>query len=306
MKKLSYLLGLFAITGLMFTSCTKDETEDPQDLSPAITFQTGADFTSSDVTINQGDSITVGVICTSNATSGKKLESFKIYMIINNVTQPNIVEILDINATTFSQAYNITFPDVLDGKLYAEITDKDGKMKNVNFNVTVEESAGPIYTYTTIMMGGQSNVGVGSFYSTGEDLVYLANSAVNNQEKIDFVFFYGTTNQYSIGAPNDDQVAIAHSGTGVPDWTIKNATKFSTDALANLNWTDVTDDGLIISNASNLTVSLANELLNGQIYAFETASTSSNAGKMGLFKVIQTTGTSGADRLIEIEVKIQQ
>ena len=306
MKKLSYLLGIIAISGLIFTSCTKDDDTEPQDLNPTITFQTGADFTSSDATITQGDSLTVGVICTSNATSGKKLESFRIYMIINNVTQPDIVEILDIDATTFSQAYSITFPDVLAGKLYAEITDKDGKKNSVNFNVTVEESAGPIHTYTAILMGGQSNVGTGSFYSTGEDMVYLANEAVNNQEKIDFVFFYGTTNQYSIGAPDDDQVAIAHDATGVPTWTIKNATKFSSDAIANLNWADVTDDGLIISNASNVTVSLANELVNGQIYAFETASTSSNAGKMGLFKVIETSGTSGADRLIEIEVKIQQ
>ena len=144
MKKLSYLLGLLLIAGMVFTSCNKDEDEEPQDLTPAITFQSGGDFTSSDVTIDQGDTINVGVICTSNGISGKKLESFKIYMIVNDVTQPNIVDSTDIDAAAFTAGYSISFPDVLDGKLYAEITDKDGQKKSVFFNVTVEEATTPL------------------------------------------------------------------------------------------------------------------------------------------------------------------
>ena len=50
MKKLSYLLGLLLMAGLVFTSCSKDDDEEPQDLTPAITFQTGGDFINSDVT----------------------------------------------------------------------------------------------------------------------------------------------------------------------------------------------------------------------------------------------------------------
>jgi len=293
------------MAGLVFTSCSKDEDEEPQDLTPAITFQTGGDFISSAVTIDQGDAIKVGVICTSNGISGKKLESFKIYMIINNATQPNIVDSTDIGATTFSAAYEITFPDVLDGILYAEITDKDGEKKSVSFNLTVEESAGPIFTYTTILMGGQLNVNTGSFYCTGEDAVYLVDDATLNQDKIDFVFFYGDTNEYSIGAPNDDQVAIAHAAS-VANWTLKNATLFSGAEIAGLTWDDISDDGPIIENATGLTGSLSNHLATGQVFAFETATTSTNPSKKGLFKVIQTSGTSGADREITIEVKIQE
>ena len=44
----------------------------------------------------------------------------------------------------------------------------------------------------------------------------------------------------------------------------------------------------------------------GQIVAFETAATSANAGKKGFFKVMEITGTSGLDRTITIEVKIQK
>jgi len=132
------------MAGLVFTSCSKDEDEEPQDLTPAITFQTGGDFITSDVTIDQGDAIKIGVVCTSNGISGKKLESFRIYMIINDATQPNIVDSTDIDATTFTTAYEITFPDVLSGKLYAEITDKDGQKKSVSFTVTVEEATTPL------------------------------------------------------------------------------------------------------------------------------------------------------------------
>ncbi len=306
MKKLSYLLGLFVVAGLIFSSCAKDDDEEPQDVTPVISFQTGGDYISADVTIVQGDSILVGAICTSNATSGKKLESFKIYMIVNNVTSDPIVQVDNIDESAYTASYYITFPDVLDGKLYAEVTDVDGETSNVSFNITVDASAGPIFTYTTILMGGQANPNTGSFYCTGEDVVYLLADAVNNQDKIDFVFFYGNTNQYSIGAPNDDQVAIAHDANGINDWTTKNATLFSSDAIANLTWEDVVDDGLVISNQTDVTVSLANELADGQIYAFETAATSTNPAKKGLFKVIAVSGTSGADRQIEIEVKIQE
>ena len=308
MKKLSYLLGLFLVAGFMFSSCSDDEDTTPQDLTPTITFKTGGDFTSANVIISQGDSILVGVMCSYNSTSKKNLERFKLYMIVNDTPQTPIIDSLDINNSTFDIQGWITYPAVLNGKLFAEITDKDGQKNSQSFDVTVEASAGPIHTYTAILMGGQTNPDAGSFYSTGEDQVYevtdLTNN-VNNQKKIDLVFFYGTTNQYSLGAPDDDQVFIAHELNGIGDWTNQNSTVFSANAITGLTWADVTDDGLILSNASNLTESLTNSLANDQIYAFETASTSTNPGKKGLFKVIETMGTSGVDRAIKIEVKIK-
>ncbi|RLD56899.1 MAG: hypothetical protein DRJ05_10575 [Bacteroidetes bacterium] len=138
MKKLSYLLGLFLVAGMIFSSCSKDEDEVIQDLTPIITYVTGAGFTSADITITQGDSILVGVLCTSNAISSEKLESFRTYMIVDNNPQSNIIDSADINSTTFGANYYITFPDVVTGNLFAEITDKDGEKSNVSFKVTVE------------------------------------------------------------------------------------------------------------------------------------------------------------------------
>lgn len=291
--------------GMVFTSCEKDEDPEPQELKPTITFNTGSGLTSSDVTISAGESITIGVVASENVNSGANLQRVRIYVIENNVALPDIVD-TTFNETSFSSNYTITFPDPLDGKLYAEVTDKDGEKNNVSFNITVNETAGPIHTYTAILMGGQANVNIGSFYSTGENLVYLVNEAQNNQEEIDLVFFYGTTNQNTIGAPDDSQVAIAHEDNGIQNWTTKNSTRFSENPISGVTFDDITNDSEIVSNATNLSASLANLLTVGEIYAFETASTSTNPGKKGLFHVTNISGTSGADRSITIEVKIQQ
>jgi hypothetical protein len=307
MKKLSYLLGVLLVAGMLFTSCSKDDDDDVAG-PPTISFKTGAGFTFSDVTINEGETITVGIIATANAVSKKNLDRIVIYAIINNVPQSPIVD-TTINVASFNADYNITFPDAFTGKLFAEVTDKDNRKSNVSFDITVDVAAGPIYTYTAILMGGQTNPNAGSFYSTGEDQVYMVGQLTNtptNQKKIDLVFFYGATNLYTLGAPNNDQVAIAHAANGIETWTEKNATLFGETAVTGLNWADVTDDGLILNHAGNLTKGLANSLTNNQIYAFETAGTSTNPGKKGLFRVVETMGTSGADRAIRIEVKIQQ
>ena len=116
MKKLSYLLGLLIVGSLIFSACNKDEDEEPQDLTPTIAFAGGG----TDTTIVAGDSIIVSVACTSNPISGKKLASYKIYMIADNVTGDPIVEITDIDNNAYAVAYYIIFEEALTGKLYAK------------------------------------------------------------------------------------------------------------------------------------------------------------------------------------------
>ena len=143
MKKLSFLLALIATAGILFTSCSKDESTTPENLQPTITFKTGSGLTSSDVTLNQGESITIGILATANSNSGAKLNRVKVYMIVENNTLPSTID-TTFNESSFDANYTITFTDVLTGKLYAEVTDKDGQMNKVSFNVTVNAATTPL------------------------------------------------------------------------------------------------------------------------------------------------------------------
>ncbi len=165
MKKLSYLLGLFLVAGAMFTSCSDEGTDEPKELKPVISFKTGGTFISSDVTINEGESIDVGVICTTNSNSNAKLNNVKIYTIVNNVAQAAIID-STINTSAFDANYSITFIDAFTGKLYAEVTDKDGQKNNVSFNITVEVATTPLDAeadFTWQRVGGAAATGLDMF-----------------------------------------------------------------------------------------------------------------------------------------------
>ncbi len=162
---------------------------------------------------------------------------------------------------------------------------------------------GQVNFYTAKLLGGQNNVTAGSFYSASEDSVYTSANAATNQAKIDVVYFYGTTNAASLGAPSDATVLEAHTGsTSLPDWTVKNATKFFKTSISALDFLMSANDSLILTVSDSLsTTTLANKLEVGQIVAFKTVT-----NKMGLIHVQNIGGSTGLDRDITINVKIQK
>ncbi len=164
---------------------------------------------------------------------------------------------------------------------------------------------GSINYYSAELLGGQNNATVGSFYSTSlgtviNDATASASSTV--QSTIDFVYFYGTTNGASIGAPSDATVATAHTGsTSLPSWTVKNSTKFYITAITPAVFDAAMNDSLIRTvDSTQVTTSLAAALTVGKVVAFKTV-----AGKKGLFHVSAIGGTTGTDRNITLDVMVQ-
>ncbi len=142
MKKLSYLLGLFLVAGMLFSSCSKDEDEEPVDLTPTINFKGGTDYVSSDITIFVGDTIKIGVIAQSNATSGKKLTNFKIVLTSNDIPETKVDSTIDISTFDADFLYSSVFPG--ETRLSAKITDKDGLSKEIAFVITAEANTTPL------------------------------------------------------------------------------------------------------------------------------------------------------------------
>jgi hypothetical protein len=311
MRKIQLLAGLLLLSGTMFiSSCKKDSTT--TDLSPSMNFVGGNNFISSDQTVDAGTVFSVGVNATANSTSGTKLTKFKIVRTFNNVPQTAFDTTFNSSISNYNENFTAVAAPVAGSERWTfTITDKDGETKELAFVITTVATAGPIDTYTAVLLGGQQNPNLGSFYATTNTVFNEAN-ANQNQNKIDMVFYYGTSNHASIVAPASTQLSLINEFKYILDqtdanhWTVTNETKFKDVTSAVSDWALVTNDALITANAANLTALNVNLLTVNNIIAFETAATSANPGKKGLFKVLALGGTTGADRSITIEVKIQQ
>ncbi len=295
MKKLSYLLGLMLITGMIFTSCSKDEDEP---LPPSLQFKGGTGYTSQDVTINENNTIKVGIIGLSNTTSGKNLTRFTLTLTTNNV--PDVLVDSSINIATFDADYVITFPNEGEYRLAAKIYDKDGQTAEAAFNVTVNPVAG-IIDYTDKILGSY-NSNTGSSFASADGTVYTLADAKANSEKIDWLYFYGATNHATIAAPDDDVAATVFTGAdGLDSWATKNNTRFAQSLLTGDQFDQITTKSQLITAAqgANPTESRLSDLNVGDVLAFLTA-----GGNYGLIRVDDIV--EGADGTINISVKIPE
>lgn len=165
---------------------------------------------------------------------------------------------------------------------------------------------GQIKIHTSKKLGGQENNAFGSFFATDTGLVYGSvdlSASVALQSKIDFVYFYGSTNGASIGAPSDATVAVAHTGnTSLPNWSVKNTTLFSSNVYTVAKYDSIINDSALIKiDSASFSSTLVPTLSADRVVAFKTAN-----GKIGMFKVISTEGDFGGNRAITINVKVQK
>ncbi|MFC2087919.1 hypothetical protein ACFLSA_07155, partial [Bacteroidota bacterium] len=251
----------------------------------------------------QGDSTTFTIGASSNAD----LQSLTVKAIGAGTTSTLVDESYEkgthsISGLTLSLTVS---KDIAAGaliKLTFEITDENLTTTETRI-IKVLAGEGEIITYSTVILGGQTNATYGSSFASINGNVYKWADAMANSDKIDFVYFYGSTNGATIASPKDDQAAVAFGSLEFTDWDTQNDTKFA--KVSGVNWSEVTGDGIIVEKAVNLNDTRANQLTVDQIVAFETASTSAHPSKKGLFKVTSISGTTGADRQITIEVKVQ-
>jgi len=297
-KRLSIVFGLLAAGMLMFTSCSDDSTE-PGDINPSMTFVGGTGYTSGDVTFTTGTEFTVGINAFSSTESNAKLTNFKVTRVFGN--KPEVVLDSTFNKDQFSidMIFNANAEVGTENFIFL-ITDKDGKTKQLNFVVTTQSAAGPINTFSMKIMGAQQST-TGSSFASIDGSVYSLADAKTNAIKVDWLYFYGATNHATLAAPDDaDAATIFNNATnGLQEWAVLNPTRFKkvTDAI---DWDNINNDAVIVAQtATGVTLTKANELAASDVLAFVTAT-----GKKGLIKVNSISGT--ATGTITISVKVQQ
>jgi hypothetical protein len=202
MKKLSYLLGLLLVAGMIFTSCNDDEDE-PIDETPTMNFKggeftPGVDYVDGDVTLPVNTTFVVGITAKSN--SGKDLIDLEATSKFEN-ENPVIYDSAFSNRTFDA---NLVFPtnaNAGEEVWIFTVEDKAGNKKQLSFIVTTEVVGDSVKVNLDITMGSYNDQDYGSFYATSNDMVYFKADAANNQDIIDFAFFKGNTTQNTIGAP---------------------------------------------------------------------------------------------------------
>ena len=127
----------------------------------------------------------------------------------------------------------------------------------------------------------------------------------------DFVFWYGGTSLYAIGATTDVTAVTAFNAVSLnlENWVSgnRNDTKFKElpgTSISDFN--DVKTTAALSALAGEVGFSSTNVvgLEADDIFAIQLDS--DRGSKYGLIKVISTTGTGPADRAITIEVKIEK
>ncbi len=273
MKKLTIIAIALVAIATSFISCKKDSTT-----SPVITFANIADSATSLTVTGSSYGLTFTV------TSDAGLSKVVISETRGGTTSTTQTITSFDNNNSYTQLYNVTNIST-SVTVIISATDKNDLNTSRQLVITKQgNAAGPINTYTAVLLGSNNNTSAGSYLATSTGTVYHAADKQTQSSVIDIIYGTTTDNVDEFFSPD-----LAISGI-----TGGNATTFATSSI---NFDNVTDDALLQSiTASNKELSGFSV---GSVIQFVT-----QAGKKGIFKV--TAYTSGDSGSVTINVKVQQ
>ena len=311
MKKLfKNLMMLTAVGAIAFLySCSEDEEPVPVD-APTVT--ASSDATTYDV----GGTATVSLNYT--AAGGLGGIQYTVAVGSNAAGSPVNLDISnDAGSTEGQGTFSVAITEEMGGNAVTiEITVADQSTPTeqtatatVTFNVN-EPSPNTGGT-VDVILGGQLNATTGSFYDVIGDAVYgYVDTRDAQSANVDFCFFYGNTNMYTIAALDDDDAGIAFGaavGEGALSGEIiatRNPTRFKAlEATATDFDNVVTEADLDALYGSDIAADATkvNGLSEGDVFGFQLSSDRSSV--VGLIKVTAVGGTQGSDRSITFDVK---
>lgn len=289
MKKILFLSGMILFTGLMFTSCTKDEDEPGL---PTVAFNQIEGYVTGNTTAAYGDTLRFGIILQGNGSDN----------IVKFEIKANDETLLDstINTSNFTfDFYSIKGTNAEDVWKFTA-TDIAGNKKEET--ITITGAFGELDSYVTVLMGAQDNVTVQSFLSLNNHSAtrYFQAEAFNNQEKIDMFCFYEDANMMALASPGTGITGVFTGTTSPENYTTKNLTWFVKTSLTAAQFDAVQNDAIVLdSYDTDNDFRKAKLLTAGDVYCFKLQN-----GKYGLLKVIEVTGA--ATGTLEIAIKVQK
>lgn len=295
--KLRNLLGLLAIGGLLtFTACSDDDNGNP---APSLSFTGGEQFIDpgDDAVLEPGDTARFSWTATNGGSDLDRLEVRYTPPQGNQTVIFDSQNLADNNATEYADQFAVILDENGEHEFLFEIVEGDGDRVSETITVTVEGNT-PLESYTAVMVGAQNNTDFGSFYSVERDSVFFATGFnSSNGELIDFIYYYGSTNDASIASPTDNTVEEL-SSYSVTDFNQRNETVFLPIQDGPGNFNNASDLDQFRSGLNSSSQTLANQLSTSDNFAFQLEN-----GKVGVFGV-QNLNNMGSGT-ITINVKVE-
>lgn len=295
MKRFTRLMLMFLAGGIMFTACNDDDA-DPQVDPPRI-----IDFTVNGETSghNETGEHTVGdtIVFQFRALSDGELDNYTISELNGGANQIHSGELSGTNQLVTPFEY------VLEegiNRMQFDVYDTDGQRGRLLYIIDSQEDVF-VNEATVVLLGGDQHEAEPSFYDAEGLQGYMVAGANNNQEIIDFVYFYGNTLRATIAAPSTDEAAQFEI-YNLNNWNTRNETDFKSVNTTLFSYDDVetNNDVRLIWDASGgiNNPKLADDLVVGDLIAFRTVN-----GRHGIFEVeaLQV----GRDGTITLNVKVE-
>jgi len=213
-----------------------------------------------------------------------------------------------ISGKSYSFPYTYHVPNGLASGTKIVITflvDDNSTNNTATTTITVGTgSAGDFNTYSAVLLGSYNDPSVGSFYASSNNTVYTVSTANQNQSLIDMVFYYGSSNQYTLAAPSDGSFGTGSgqiNSLGIQNWSTRNATSFRKTSLTESDFNAINSGSAIATAYTNgtSTDTKANMLAAGNIVAFKTA-----PGKYGLIDVKTVNNGNASTGLGQIILRL--
>jgi len=301
MKKLSYLLGLFVVAGILFSACSKDEENlDPPSLSfLGGEYAPGQDRIDSDATLTIGSEFVFGF--TTSKRSDKDIRRILVERKFENVSTITLMDSTVSTASFTIDLITFAYPTPGSEDFIVTVWDKGDKSSTISFTITTTPAASNITTYMDKVLGAQEST-TGSSFASSDGSVYTIADAKENSAEIDWMYFYGATNLATLAAPDDSDAALVFHGepNGLENWDTKNATRFKMTTLNGADFNAINSSIQLVAAATNPdpAETKINNLVPGQVLAFKTWDE--------LYGLIRIDAVHvGDDGSIEFTVKIQ-
>ena len=186
------------------------------------------------------------------------------------------------------------------------ITTADGSI--VYVIETILDPASSIINSTAVLLGAQGNAANGSFYNALENQVLRLAEARDNSENVDFLYYWGETNNHTIARLGDDGAEAVFTavnadisgfdpqpGTQFAEATGVDATIF--DGIVSQKQLDDT-----IVDDVDINQSSVPNLAEGSVFLIELSD--DRGGNLGLVKVASIGGPENGNGTITLDVKL--
>ncbi len=188
----------------------------------------------------------------------------------------------------------------------ANIETADGSI--VHVIGTILNPASSIINSTAVLLGAQGNSANGSFYNAIENEVLRLADARANSGEVDFLYYWGETNNHTIARLGDDGAEAVFAATGPdisgfdpqPDTQFAEATGVTAEIFDGIVSQKQLDD--VIVDDVDINQSSVPNLAVGSVFLMELSD--ERGGNLGLVKVASIGGPENGNGTITLDVKL--